>query len=59
MRFLSVSFLFVAGIVNYLDRTSFSIANTSIRADLGLSPPGSEHYSPPSHWLMESHLPSA
>ena len=37
MRFLSVSFLFVAGIVNYLDRTSFSIANTSIRADLGLS----------------------
>ncbi len=37
MRFFSVSFLFVAGIVNYLDRTSFSIANTSIRADLGLS----------------------
>jgi sugar phosphate permease len=37
MRLLSVSFLFVAGIVNYLDRTSFSIANTSIRADLGLS----------------------
>jgi sugar phosphate permease len=37
MRFLAVSFLFVAGIVNYLDRTSFSIANTSIRADLGLS----------------------
>ena len=37
MRFFAVSFLFVAGIVNYLDRTSFSIANTSIRADLGLS----------------------
>ena len=37
MRFFSVSFLFIAGIVNYLDRTSFSIANTSIRADLGLS----------------------
>ncbi len=37
MRFLSVSFLFLAGIINYLDRTSFSIANTSIRADLGLS----------------------
>jgi sugar phosphate permease len=37
MRFLSVSFLFIAGIINYLDRTSFSIANTSIRADLGLS----------------------
>src|ERR1700744_4490484 len=37
MRTLAVSFLFVAGIVNYLDRTSFSIANTSIRADLGLS----------------------
>jgi sugar phosphate permease len=37
MRSLSVSFLFIAGIINYLDRTSFSIANTSIRADLGLS----------------------
>ncbi len=37
MRSIAVSFLFVAGIVNYLDRTSFSIANTSIRADLGLS----------------------
>jgi sugar phosphate permease len=37
MRFFAVSFLFLAGIVNYLDRTSFSIANTSIRADLGLS----------------------
>ena len=37
MRFFAVSFLFVAGIVNYLDRVSFSIANTSIRADLGLS----------------------
>src|ERR1700722_18403719 len=37
MRFLSVCFLFLAGIINYLDRTSFSIANTSIRADLGLS----------------------
>ena len=35
--FFAVSFLFVAGIVNYLDRVSFSIANTSIRADLGLS----------------------
>src|SRR5271156_1452569 len=37
MRFFAVSFLFVAGIINYLDRSSFSIANTSIRADLGLS----------------------
>jgi sugar phosphate permease len=37
MRFFAVSFLFLAGIVNYLDRSSFSIANTSIRADLGLS----------------------
>ena len=37
MRSFAVSFLFVAGIVNYLDRTSFSIANTSVRADLGLS----------------------
>src|ERR1700733_3741952 len=37
MRSFAVSFLFVAGIVNYLDRSSFSIANTSVRADLGLS----------------------
>jgi sugar phosphate permease len=37
MRLFAVSFLFLAGIVNYLDRTSFSIANTSIRAELGLS----------------------
>jgi sugar phosphate permease len=37
MRLFAVSFLFLAGIVNYLDRTSFSLANTSIRADLGLS----------------------
>ena len=37
MRFFSVAFLFLAGIVNYLDRSSFSIANTSIRAELGLS----------------------
>jgi MFS transporter, ACS family, L-galactonate transporter len=37
MRAFAVSFLFLAGIVNYLDRTSFSIANTSVRADLGLS----------------------
>jgi sugar phosphate permease len=37
MRLFAVSFLFLAGIVNYLDRTSFSIANTSIRADLGLT----------------------
>jgi sugar phosphate permease len=37
MRTFAVSFLFLAGIVNYLDRTSFSFANTSVRADLGLS----------------------
>jgi sugar phosphate permease len=37
MRTFAVSFLFAAGVVNYLDRTSFSIANTSIRANLGLS----------------------
>ena len=37
MRFWSVTFLFLAGIVNYVDRSSFSIANTSIRADLHLS----------------------
>jgi sugar phosphate permease len=37
MRTFAVSFLFVAGIVNYLDRSSFSIANTTVRADLGLS----------------------
>src|ERR1700750_114671 len=37
MRSFAVSFLFVAGIVNYLDRVSFSFAYTSIRTDLGLS----------------------
>ena len=37
MRFFSVAFLFIAGITNYLDRSSFSIANTTIRAELGLS----------------------
>ena len=37
MPIFAVSFLFLAGIVNYLDRTSFSIASTRIRADLGLS----------------------
>jgi sugar phosphate permease len=37
MRSFAVAFLFVAGTINYIDRVSFSIANTSIRADLGLS----------------------
>ena len=37
MRSVSVAFLFIAGVTNYLDRSSFSIANTTIRAQLGLS----------------------
>jgi MFS transporter, ACS family, L-galactonate transporter len=32
-----VALLCVAGVINYLDRSSLSIANTTVRADLGLS----------------------
>ncbi|GAC1355914.1 MAG: MFS transporter [Acidobacteriaceae bacterium] len=36
-RAITLSLLFVAGIVNFLDRSSLSIANTSIRAEMHLN----------------------
>ncbi len=36
-QILTLVFLMVAGIVNFLDRSSLSIANTTIREELGLS----------------------
>ncbi|MEG5263074.1 MFS transporter [Pseudomonas sp. JDS28PS106] len=35
---LTILFLFLIGVVNYLDRSALSIANTSIQKDLGISP---------------------
>jgi MFS family permease len=37
IQIVAVSFLSVAGIVNYIDRGSLAIANTTIRTDLGFS----------------------
>ena len=37
IQWITLSFLLTAGIVNFLDRSSLSIANTTIRAELGLS----------------------
>ncbi len=34
---MTLSFLLMAGVINFLDRTSLSIANTTVRAELGLS----------------------
>jgi MFS family permease len=35
---LTIVFLFLIGVVNYLDRSALSIANTSIQKDLSISP---------------------
>lgn len=35
---LTIGFLFLIGVVNYLDRSALSIANTSIQKDLAISP---------------------
>ena len=35
---LTIFFLFLIGVVNYLDRSALSIANTSIQKDLAISP---------------------
>ena len=35
---LTIFFLFLVGVVNYLDRSALSIANTSIQKDLAISP---------------------
>jgi sugar phosphate permease len=37
IQVIAVSILSIAGVINYIDRGSLSIANTTIRADLGLS----------------------
>lgn len=38
MKLTVIVLLFLIGIVNYFDRTALSIANTSMQADLGISP---------------------
>lgn len=38
IQWVAVAFLTVAGIINYLDRSALSIANTAIRGEMGLSP---------------------
>ncbi|MBD1589481.1 MFS transporter [Pseudomonas typographi] len=35
---IAVAFLFLIGVVNYLDRTALSVANTSIQQDLSITP---------------------
>jgi len=37
IQFFAVSILSIAGVINYIDRGSLAIANTTIRADLGIS----------------------
>jgi MFS family permease len=37
IQFIAVSILSIAGVINYIDRGSLAIANTTIRADLGIS----------------------
>src|SRR3954451_10633810 len=38
IQWIAVAFLTVAGIINYLDRSALSIANTAIREEMGLTP---------------------
>src|SRR5580698_6978747 len=37
IQITAVSILSIAGVINYIDRGSLAIANTTIRADLGIS----------------------
>jgi MFS transporter, ACS family, L-galactonate transporter len=37
IQFIAVSILSIAGVINYIDRGSLAIANTTIRTDLGIS----------------------
>jgi sugar phosphate permease len=37
IQIITVSILSIAGVINYIDRGSLAIANTTIRADLGIS----------------------
>ncbi|AYD04273.1 MFS transporter [Neorhizobium sp. NCHU2750] len=38
VQWIAVAFLTAAGIINYVDRSALSIANSSIREEMGLSP---------------------
>jgi MFS family permease len=38
IQWIAVAFLTIAGIINYLDRSALSIANTAIREEMGLTP---------------------
>lgn len=38
IQVVAITFLTIAGLINYIDRSALSIANTSIRGELGLSP---------------------
>jgi sugar phosphate permease len=37
IQWITLSFLLAAGVINFLDRSSLSVANTTIRSELGLS----------------------
>src|ERR1700730_8640936 len=37
IQLIAVAILSIAGVINYIDRGSLAIANTTIRADLGIS----------------------
>src|ERR1700676_5358189 len=37
IQIIAVSILSIAGVINYIDRGSLAIANTTIRSDLGIS----------------------
>lgn len=38
IQVVAITFLTIAGLINYIDRSALSIANSSIRGELGLSP---------------------
>lgn len=44
---ITLTLLFIAGIVNFLDRSSLSVAGEAIRADRALAPPSLGCCSPP------------
>src|SRR5882672_1017120 len=37
IRIFTISILSIAGVINYIDRGSLAFANTTIRADIGIS----------------------
>ncbi|STT11467.1 D-galactonate transporter [Klebsiella pneumoniae] len=51
---ITLTLLFIAGIVNFLDRSSLSVAGEAIRADLGLSATEFGCCSPPFRSLTAS-----